>query len=366
MIEASLSWWHVIVFLIIVCSMMKISENCVQHRLVAAIVCFGLICVSGLRHGYVDTRAYRNGFLSLNVDEVLSWNFIFHGESFDRGFSVLSAIIKVFTDNGQIFLFVFATFTIGALFWGIYRYVDDKFLGIFLFITTSYLDTMNGMRQCFVSAILFFFLPRFIEEKKIIQYIVLVLLLATVHSSALVFIPIYFIAKVRPWSDKTLWIALGLGLVFIFFNSGIGQILADLLEGSKYNSYGDMLSAGNTSVNIIRIFISAVPLLLSLYNWINKQHDMQEEVTCIHTISFNFSLISFFCWLFATKVLYFYRLAIYFQPYVIILLCNEIMSVKNEEERVMLRYAMIICYLIFFLYTLYTMGDQFFVGYLKY
>lgn len=369
MVEASLSWLHVAFFLLAVCCLMWLSEKCVQQRLVVSIVCIGMICVSGLRHGYVDTRAYRNGFLDLNVSEIFNWDFILHGEGSDKGFSVLSALIKLFTNDGQVFLFVFAAITVGLLFWGIYKNVDDKFLGIFLFITTGcYLDTMNGLRQCFVSAILFYFIPKLIEEKKLTEYMVLVLLLSAVHASAVIFIPIYFIATMKPWSSKTFGIIVVLGMLFIFFNSGIGQAVADILEGSKYgDSYGDMLTSGDTSVNVIRVFISAVPLLVDLYNKINGNTDKQNKQSeYMYNICFNLSLISFFCWIFATKVLYFYRLAIYFQPYVIILLCSEVMMIKNEKERMLIKNAMLICYLIFCIYTLYTMGDQFFVGYLKY
>ncbi len=363
----SLTWGHVFLFLITVFALMWFSEKFTRSNFVGGAVCIFMICVAGLRHGYIDTRAYRQGFIRLDVKEIFSSTYIFGEEGFDKGFSVLSAIIKLFTEESQVFLFVFSFLTVGLLFWGIYRNVENRWMGIFLFVTTGcYLDTMNGLRQAFVSAVLFFFLPKLIEQKKFLKFLIIVLLASTVHASALIFIPLYFISSKPKWSSNTLVLLFFLGIAFVFFNSGIGENLANLLEGTRYgDSYGEMLRESNTSVNVIRIFVSAVPLILSLYNHIGAGKSTN-EMKPIETIAFNMSLISFCCWFFATRVLYFYRLAMYFQPYVILLLCFEIANLKNEKDKTLISIAAAVCYLIFHLYTLYVAGDNFFVGYLKY
>lgn len=361
----SLTWGHVFLFLITVFAFMWFSERYAHRKGVAGIVCIIMICVAGLRHGYVDTRAYRQGFIRLDVKEVFSLTYLLEEEGFDKGFSVLSAVIKLFTKESQVFLFVFSLLTVGLLFWGIYRSTGNRWLGIFLFVTTGcYLDTMNGLRQAFVSAVLFFFLPKIIEQKKFFKYLIVVLLASTVHGSALIFIPLYFISNKKKWSSNTILILFFLGVAYVFFNTGIGENLANMLEGTKYgDSYGEMLREGNSSVNIIRIFVSAVPLMLSFYNYYGTGKAANEEKT-MAKIAFNMSCISFCCWVFATKVLYFYRIAMYFQPYVILLLCFEVMNFKNVKNRTLISIAIVVCYLIFHLYTLYT--STFFVGYLKY
>ena len=112
----SLTWTHVFLFLITVFVLMWFSEKFTQRKIIPWIVCTIMICVAGLRHGYVDTRAYRQGFIDLNIKEAFSFDHIFSEEGV-RGFSVLSAIIKLFTDNSQAFLFIFSLFTVGLLFW---------------------------------------------------------------------------------------------------------------------------------------------------------------------------------------------------------------------------------------------------------
>ena len=275
----------------------------------------------------------------------------------------LQSVIKLFTEDGQVFLFVLSLITVGLLFYGIVKRVPQADIGIFLFITTgSYLDTMNGVRQYLVSAILFFFLPKLIEEKNFIKYLVLVLLVSTIHGSALLFIPIWFIANKKAWSGSTLILTIVALFCYVFFNTGVGAALSEILEGTSYgDDYADMLLAGDTSVNIIRIFVAAVPILLSLLN-----RNAEIKKTPLYTISFNMSFINLLCWLFASRALYFYRLCMYFTPYMIILLCLEIYAIKNKRERQIMTALMIGLYFIWFVYSLYVAGDNFFVGYLKY
>lgn len=358
----SLSWWHIIIaFAIIMLGMWLAKAS--KSKSIAAVVCLIMVCISGLRHGYIDTRAYRYGFENLNISEILNWDFIFHSDSRDKGFSVLSAIIKIFSDDSQVFLFIFALFTVGFLFWGIITRVPGIVFGVFLFIATgTYIDTMNGLRQAFVSAVLFYFLPRFLEKKESVKYILFVLLLSTVHGSALVFIPIYFIATKDAWSKYTAIIIAVASFAYIFYNYGVGEFIARFLEDTSYgDDYGYMLLTGNTSVNVIRVFIAVVPLILTFFSGKYK-----EKGNLRYNICFNMTLINFMMWLFASKVLYFYRMAMYFAPYSIVFMCNEIDSIPDKHEKQIVKTAAIVCYLIYFVYSLYVMKNEFFVGYLKY
>lgn len=358
----SLSWWHIIIaFAVIMLGMWlaKISKS----KTIAAATCFIMICISGLRHGYIDTRAYRHGFENLNISEVFSKDFIFYSDSKDKGFYLLSATIKIFTDNSQVFLFIFALFTVGFLFWGIVKRVPEIDFGIFLFIASgAFIDTMNGLRQAFVSAVLFYFLPRFLEKRETAKYILLVLLMSTMHASALVFILIYFIASKDAWSKYTAVIIAIASFMYIFYNYGIGEFIAEFLDDTSYGKdYGEMLLTGNTSVNIIRVFIATVPLVLTFFTGKYKEKGNRK-----YNIYFNMTLINFMMWLFSSKVLYFYRMALYFAPYSIVFLCNEIDSIPDKQEKRIVKTAAFIFYLIYFVYSLYVMKNEFFIGYLKY
>ena len=352
---------HVATFVIAIYAMVLFAKK-TNFKFMLWLACAIMICISGLRHGYIDTRLYRQGFEGLKVNSVFSWNFLL-GESSSKGFNVLAAIIKVFTQDSQAYLFILALITVGLLFVAIVKRVPNIELGIFLLITTGcFLDSMNGVRQYLASAILFISLPKYIKEKKFVKYALIVLLMSTIHASALLFIPLYFIARVKVWGKGTWFILIVALLLGAFFNFGVGETIAKILEGTEYgDDYSDMLIAGNTSVNIIRVFVALVPLVLS---FITKDNKVKQ--TPMYTIAFNMSLINFAVWIFATRALYFYRLAMYFTPYMILLLCYEIYSIKDEFGKFSIYFFAVLLFFIFHLYSCYVMGDSLFVGYLKY
>ena len=122
--NGSLSWFHIILFLAIVIVGIVLARI-TKFKTISWITCMFMVCVAGLRHGYIDTRAYRQGFEDLDVSYIFSSKF-FESDSKDKGFSVLSAIIKIFTENSQVFLFVLSLLTVGFLFWGIVKRVPNN------------------------------------------------------------------------------------------------------------------------------------------------------------------------------------------------------------------------------------------------
>ncbi len=344
---------HVASFVIAIYAIVLFAKK-TNLKFLLLIACAIMVCIAGLRHGYIDTRLYREGFIGMKVSKIFSMDFIM-SDSKDKGFSLFTAFIKLFTNNSQAYLFILSLITVGLLFLGIVKRVPNVELGIFLLITTGcFLDSMNGVRQYLVSAILFISLPKYINDKKFVKYLLIVLLMSTVHASALLFIPLYFIAKIKVWGKGT-WIILITALLLgLFFNFGVGQTIAKMIEGTEYSDdYSQMLINGNTSVNVIRVLVAFVPLAISfITKGDTKKH------TPIYTIAFNMSLINFAVWIFATRALYFYRLAMYFTPYMILLLCYEIYSYKDELGKSLIYYFALLLFFIFHLYNCYVMGSR--------
>ena len=359
-----LTWAHIIAFWFAVFVGMAIAYNQSDDHmnLIDMLVCIGMICVAGLRRGYIDTRAYRIGFINLNVSEVFNPSFLTDGTRKDKGFIFLQAIIKLFTDNSQVFLFIFSALTISLLFWGIAKRVLDRRIGIYLLIMTGcYLDTMDGVRQCFASALLFYILPILIKQRKLMQYVIVVLIASTIHGTALIFLPVYLIADKKPWSRSTLIMAIVLILAFVFFNSGVGQFIANILEGTHYSDdFGEMLLEGSTSTHWLRVPIAIAPLALSFLN-----KDVKKEQS-YYNISFNMAIMNAACWIFSQRVVYFYRIALYFSPYVILLLCHEFERAYDRRGDNQVQYIALFLYTILHIYSIKVMEYLLFVGYLRY
>ena len=124
----------------------------------------------------------------------------------DRGFYLLSAIIKLIIGNNTVRYFLLLALGQGLCLVYVFRkYSINYAISIFLFMASSdYISWMyNGIRQ-FTAVILSFIGIEFLLNDKIIKFIILILIASTMHQSVLILIPFAIIAKGRAWNKKTI------------------------------------------------------------------------------------------------------------------------------------------------------------------
>ena len=146
-----------------------------------------LIIISGMRSSIGDTGYYLYSFKYLpdSLDEIIRMR--------DFGFGVFSFLVKVVYDHPQFLLIVTSILILTLIMSTIYKYSPFLLLSLFVFLTSgSYVSTMNGIRQSIVASILFASLHLLINGRYL-KYIIIVLILSTIHQSVLIMIPVYFI-----------------------------------------------------------------------------------------------------------------------------------------------------------------------------
>ncbi len=105
-------------------------------------------------------------------------------------------------------------------------------LSFFIYICgTLYFSTYNTTRQC-LAIVIFYYSLRYIKEENPKKYIVLNIIGTLFHTSAILFIPFYFIAKI---DFKKKYFA---AMAIVYLCSGtIVSIAAKILAGTKYGMY---------------------------------------------------------------------------------------------------------------------------------
>lgn len=319
-----------------------------------------LILVAGLRRGIGDTGTYRNIFESVKPN--VMYYFKQFGNLQETGFWVSLAAIKQFvSEDSQVFIFIYALVTITLICIPLYKYSRLSEMSIFLFITMGgYLVVMNGMRQYLAAAILFWAFP-WIEERKWYYYIPIVLLASTIHSSAIIMIIFYFIADKKAWGYTTQMLLLvGVGLYLTY--SVTGPIIAEVLGETQYGNYSEYLVSGTGGANIIRAFVSVVPLVISFMGrmHLKKNEKYYNIITHGTELYFIFTLLANKYWIYA-------RLNIYFSLYAILLLCWCIKECFEEKSTKIVYGACIILYTIYYWYSMViSMGMQYSSDYIKF
>ncbi len=297
-----------------------------------------LVLVAGMRNGIGDTWAYAYTFSNLTPNSA-----IFSG-GYEPGFILLLKLIKLISPNPQIMIFITAAITNILNIWIIRKYSKNSYfeLGVFLYIVSGYyIVTMNGIRQSLVAAIIFAATP-LIVKGKFKLYFVIICLLATIHSSAFIMIPIYFIARKEPWSK---------GIVKLFILVLIGIILYDPMIAIIFKvlgntKYGDYINFKEGGANILRIAVTGVPVILSYMKKDKISLFSKEERIFVNISLINLTIMcfSYFNWIFA-------RFTIYTQLYSFVLLPYIIRNYfHNRKEKRLLYFCLVIFYICFFIY----------------
>lgn len=293
-----------------------------------------LTAVSGLRANIGDTNTYKMFYLRINH----SWENLKFEEDF--GFYILQIILKQFSDDPQILLILCAFLTNTLIIITLYKYSRPFELSIYLYITSGmYLVTMNGMRQYLAAAIIFYAI-RYIENKRFSKYLLCVLLASTIHFSALIMIPIYFVVNRKAWSLLTVLLFIFMILITVAFDQ-FNSVLFGVIENSKYGHYSSFEEGG---ANIFRALFHFLPVILAFIG-----RERLRELWNRSDIVVNMSILNFLFYFLATQNWIFARFSIYFGLSNLILI-PMLIFVFVKKDRLIIYMSIMILYLIYFYY----------------
>ena len=267
-------------------------------RLSAYILAAPFVVWAGWRKWFGDTEQYRATFQSLpsSFDQIASYmSTVKKG----YGFRLLEVLFKCIVSNSSIaFFLVIAAIQIVCLVYVYRKYSPNFWLSFFFFVaSTDYLAWMhNGIRQFLAAAILFLCVP-LIARRKYIPAIIIILLVSQIHATALIFLPVIFIATGRAWNIRTLAFIAGL-IIAVVFVDRITGFLTNALEDTAYS--GDIVFLAKTNdngTNLFRVLFYSVPAVMSwfLRRYLDRaRYPLMNICANLSIISAGFYVFSYF------------------------------------------------------------------------
>lgn len=307
---------------------------------------------AGYRSWFGDTETYRNSFY-LAADSLSSLPAYAAEQTKDTGYYVLSSLFKILISNSSVVFFLaIAAFQIFCIMKTYRKYSSDYWMSIFLFIvSTDYLSYMfNGMRQ-FIAVCGIFACLGWIVRKEYFKSIVVILLLSTIHQTALVMIPIIFIIQGRAFNKKTMFLIFLTLIVLV----GVNEFTSFLENALKETQYSDIMTneimQNKTGTNILRVIVYSVPLLLSI---VGKRY-IDEANDPLINLCVNCSVITTALYVISavTSGIYFGRLPIYTSLTGYILLPWLINHIFEKKSAVLVKIMMYGFYFLFFYYQMH-------------
>lgn len=306
---------------------------------------FTVVCLfCGLRSGIADTGTYINMFYA--YPDNLSDAIAVLDTVKDEGFYLLSVLYKQWISSDfHGWLFIIAFVSCYATLVAFRKYSSEFGLSCFLFIaTTTFTYLINGMRQYIVISIILA-CSSWIVDRKYFKFILLILLLSTIHGSAIIFIPLLFLVNAKPWSWR-MWVAVAAAVFLGLNSSAFMTVVETSLSDTQYENYVDYIANSGVGSNIMRLFLALVPVILAY-----MEKDIIDNLgTPFVKLCVNMSVINFCVYFIATFTsgMALGRVAAYFDVYNLILLPWLITHYPSFSMRQFLKKSMIVLYIVFF------------------
>ena len=248
--------------------------------------------------------------------------------SFEYGYRLYNKLISYIGNSDQVITIansILIIFLLSAL---IKKKSLYPLLSIWLYITLGIFQTQMNMSRNAIGILICYLSFDFIRERKLVKYILCVVLATLFHSSSILFLPFYWIAgkiKLTPkFLSRTLILAIVFGFGFSVIRPMVVRVLP--LEYSRYFS-------GNTT-KLESLMVGAFHLLLLLFTWVMMEREGRLKAVNDEIIGVWMFVAEIFFFCVGFDVAYATRMAALFGPYLIILIPNLLgKGIKTDSKR---------------------------------
>ena len=298
------------------------TNNSKSYIWLVSIMLMIFLGLRGLSVG-IDTNAYYSFFEDskhLNLIDIFD-------VSVEQGYWLFQFIIgRVFGDF-QFLLIITAIIYVGIVSYNIYRYsVNPMFSYILFIIFGFYSFGMSATRQTLAMAIVMI-AYNFIVDKKFIKFLIVTLIAASFHISAMIFLPAYLFNYLKI-SKKTIISLLGFGLLLFFFDDQI-QVLMNQYARLEYSQ------SETGGFRLYLLLLSTIILGLIYLNPFVKQN--MNNAFLLYMVLSSVIIMPLVMWNPAVLRLYYY----YYYVFMILYVPNILNVIKEKE----IRFALILIFL---------------------
>ncbi len=308
----------------------------------AFILSLVLILVAGFRY-YVGTD-----FGTYYEWYVPSWSQIFYNIFYfhEGGFSFLSKIANLWGRNGQNLIFLSSLITVGLYCRTIYKYSFMYLSAVLLYLFIGeWQGSFNAIRQYIAAAILFAG-HRYILQRRLRKYIVVILLASLFHKTSIIMLIPYFVLTKKP--NHAQLVRLAIGAIAIRFSYGFVFDAVEELKGDELSVEEDPYL--NANVNPLRILVAFIPV--GIYTLMcPKVFFTREQVFYI-----NACLFHSFTMLAAAGSCYLARVGSYTSAMTIIGFGTLFQMIEKKRNRQATILIVLALYLFYWLYSLHIVS----------
>ncbi len=279
-----------------------------------------------------DTIQYVNIFKNINRPDSIGvlYSNISVGEYYvkeENGYVLYNVLVKFFVSLPHAITFTNSLVIVTLLFITIKKQSPDMLLSIWLYITLGVFQTEMNMARNAIGILLCYIGFKYIKERKLAKYLIIVLLASSFHFTSILFLPLYWLSEIE-LSAKNISIGFILIMAISVFSSFLKRFLLFIVP-DVYIGYIGMETI-DFSGYILGIFYLGLVVFVLLFM------DKNNRLNSINSNSIG-------SWAIILNLAFFYigynfdfgtRVAALFGPYLIIAIPQLISSgIDNQKKK---------------------------------
>lgn len=298
--------------------------------------------ISAVRY-YVGTdywETYYTGFYRIMDGSII--------DGFEPGFYLLNKGIQLFTEN-VFWLFIITSILFVGL---VYKSIEDLSIDIPLsiilfFVTRYYFIGMNGVRQFIGLAILLYSI-RYIYEKNPVKFGISIVIACAFHYTCILFIPAYFISRIKLNRRRILIFLVG---NLIVFTAGVPMILR-AIAGTKYGVLASNFDIAGIKFTVFTIALNFLLFCIGYTGYEKRKNDLK------YCICLNIQFIALLTSIALQAIPLMERIYWIYSFPIIITLPYLLKGICKDGTRKIVKWGIVLIFLIYMIYDIYILGDH--------
>lgn len=315
-----------LILLLFLCWFINSDGTQNKERYIYIFFVFFLTLISGMR--YEVGADFKNYEIMYNKPDSVLNNFV------EPSWHIISRFFH-FLNLKSVYWFMFTSFVINMnILRTVWRYSKSFILSMFIYVSSGQLffQSMNIVRQYFAISIIFGFINLYID-RKYFKFIIVILIASLFHKSALITIPLFFLAKIK---IHPFFLSLILIVSYIIKNKILFLIKFLLGFIPKYSAYLLHLVPAKTTSGLYVTMLLLIGLsMIWIFRNLKKNYEW-----------LNMTIMSFVIYMVLIDFEAGQRMNLYFLPSIMILV-SYIPNRKKIEKSTIQYFSIIFGFLLF-------------------
>lgn len=290
-----------------------------------------------------DTSAYEIVFNRVHI----GWDNLAANTSWvENGYYVLCLAIKTLGGDFRTLLIISSLFIVASTSIFVYRHSKDVLLSVFFLISFPYFYTSMDIIRHYIALSWVLLGYKYVEEQKLIKYLIFILIGAQFHVFAYLMIPIYFLYKLKWTKLSGLIYVITTALIYFFINNV--AIVVTVLIGKSVENYNYWIGSAAGGIKTALMYVVLAVIIGIAYQNILKKNKTTD-------LALNSTMLLLASAVIYTNARLFIRVLVAMLPIVAIsipdLLCDK-GNVVNEKKRFLSKTSIILLGLAYHMYML--------------